>query len=88
MNDNSEIHVIVSYIGHEAWKHPFRPTDNIHSVKVAAMTKGFEIEEAAADKYALQLNGADLPETTTLDKLGKNPLAVDLVLKQEPNKGA
>jgi len=87
MHDDREIHVVVTYIGHEPWKHPFRPTDTVHAVKVDAMTKGFDLEGSAADNYVLQLNGADLPETTEIVSLGKNPLSVDLVLKKEPQKG-
>ena len=89
MNDHHEheIHVVVSYIGHEPWKHPFRPADTVHAVKVEAMTKGFDLEESAAGNYALQFSGGDLPEATTIGQLGKNPLNVDLVLTKEPQKG-
>ena len=87
MNNNREIHVVVSYIGHEPWKHPFRPTDTVLTVKVDAMTKGFDLEESAADNYALQIDGADLPDAEEIGNLGKNPLSVDLILKKEPQKG-
>lgn len=87
MNEHQEIHVVVSYLGHDPWKHPFRPTDTVHTVKVEAMTKGFGLEETAADKYVLQANGTDVPETTALDQFGKNPVEFQLVLKEEPNKG-
>lgn len=86
-SDNREIHVVVSYIGHDPWKHPFRPTDTVHTVKVEAMAK-FDLEPSAADNYVLQLNETDLPEGTEIGALKKNPLDMVLVLKKEPNKGA
>jgi hypothetical protein len=87
MDGKHEIHVVVSYIGYEPWKHPFRSVDTVHTVKVDAMTKAFELEGSAADHYALQLNDADLPEATEIGQLGQNPLSVYLVLKKEPQKG-
>ena len=87
MNDDREMHLVVSYIGHEPWKHPFQPEDTVHTVKVEAMTKGFDLEESAADNYALQINEADLPEATKIGTVGKSPLSVDLVLRKEPQKG-
>lgn len=87
MNEEREIHVDVSYVGNEPWKHPFRPTDTVQTVKLEAMTKGFELEASKAEDYALQLNRADLPETKTLSEIGENPLEVELILRTEPNKG-
>lgn len=86
MSDNKEIHVVVSYIGHQPWDHPFRPTDTVHTVKLAAMAK-FELEQSAANNYVLQLNEVDLDEGTEIGTLKKNPLNVVLVLKKEPHKG-
>jgi hypothetical protein len=82
-----EIDVVVAYIGHEPWRHVFRPTATVQTVKVKAMTEGFGLEASAADNYALQLNGVDLPEATEIGQLRKNPLNVELVLKKEPHKG-
>lgn len=87
VNDRHEIEVVVSYIGHPEWKHPFHATATVHTVKVDAMTKGFGLEASAADNYVLQLNGADLPESTEIGQLKKNPLHVDLLLTKEPHKG-
>lgn len=87
MNDRHEIEVVVSYIGHQPWKHPFPTAATVHTVKVEAMTKGFGLEASAADNYVLQLNGADLPEGTEIGQLNKRPLHVELVLAKEPHKG-
>lgn len=87
MHDDREIHVVVSYVGNDPWKHPFRPTATVQEVKVGAMTKGFELEQSAAENYALQYKGADLPETDEIGSLKESPLNVELVLKKEPSKG-
>jgi hypothetical protein len=85
MNDK-KIEATVSYTGHDDYQGEFSPEVPVGTVKRKAM-KEFDIEESAADKYALQFNGTNLDDHTKIGDLGKPEVKLVLVLKQPQQKG-
>lgn len=85
MNDK-KIEATVSYTGHDDYQGEFSPEVPVGTVKRKAMDK-FEIEPSAAEKYALQFNGANLDEHTKIGDLGRHEVKLVLVLKQPQQKG-
>lgn len=85
MNDK-KIHVTVSYTGHDDYAEEFAPEVPIGTVKRKAMHK-FDLEESAADKYAIQLGGVNLDDKSKLSELGQREVSLVLLLKKPQEKG-
>ena len=86
MEDHEKITVIVDYVGKEPWSGVEPSKKTIKEVKLQAM-RAFGLEEAAWDKYALQLNGVNLADSAKLEQVGSSPVRMELVLKGEQFKG-
>jgi len=81
-----KVQVIVSYTGHDNYSESFPPEVPIGTIKRKAMHE-FGIEQSAADKYALQFDGANIDDKTKLSDLGVREVKLVLVLKQPQEKG-
>jgi hypothetical protein len=82
----AEIQVTVLYVGHKPYHGDFASTETIGQVKFKALSH-FGIEPEAADKYAIQHDGADVPDNETLARLAHLHPELTLVLKEEVPKG-
>lgn len=85
MNDK-KIKVVVTYTGHYDYVGEFSPEVPVGTIKRKAMHQ-FEIEESAADNYALQFGGANLDEKTKIGDLGRQEVKLVLLLKKPQEKG-
>jgi len=87
MEHKNDVTVEVEYVGHHPWHHNFDADTTVNSVKVKAMTEGFGLEASAADKYALQYNGTDMPGDKAIGTYQEHHMKTELILIKEPNKG-
>lgn len=81
-----KVTVTVAYTGQDEYVESFAPEVPIGTIKHKAMHE-FKIEESAADKYVLQLNGTNLDDKTKIGDLGKHDVNLDLMLKEPQQKG-
>lgn len=85
MNEK-KIAVTVAYTGHDSYQGEFAPEVPVGTIKRKAMHQ-FDIEESAADQYALQFAGANLDEQTKIGDLHRHQVDLVLVLKKPQEKG-
>lgn len=81
-----KIQVTVSYTGQEPFVDSFAPGVPLGTVKRKAM-KQFGLEEAAADAYALQYEGADQDDKRKVGEIGGSEVALTLVRIKPQEKG-
>ena len=84
--NEKKINVKVAYTGHDEYEENFSPEVPLGTIKRKAM-KQFDIEESAADNYALQLSGTNLDDKTKVGELGRPEVKLVLVLKKPQEKG-
>jgi len=81
-----KIEVTVVYTGQSPYVDEFAPEGPIGTVKRRAM-KQFEIEESAADDYALQFDGVNLGDKQKVGDIATNKVTLTLVRVKPQEKG-
>jgi hypothetical protein len=86
MNEQKKVLVKVAYTGHDEYADGFPPEVPVGTIKRKAL-HAFQIEESAADQYAIQFSGTNVDDKTKIGELGKGEVSLVLVLKKPQEKG-
>ena len=86
MHEDKKLKVTVAYTGHDEYSDSFPPEVPVGTIKRKALHT-FQIEESAADQYAIQFGGTNIEDKTKIGELGTGEIKLVLVLKKSQEKG-
>jgi len=86
MNEDKKVKVTVAYTGHDEYAESFAAEVPVGTIKRKSLHT-FQIEENAADQYAMQFGGTNIDDKTKIGELGRGEIKLTLVLKKPQEKG-